>query len=90
MKIDLRKRLYRSREDRRIAGVCAGIADFLGVDATLVRIAWVLLALAGGPGLVLYIVLAVVVPEEPEFIPAAAQKSKREAPAQPGGAKPAD
>ena len=81
MKIDLRKRLYRSRKDRRVAGVCAGIADFLGVDATLVRIAWVLIALAGGPGLVLYIVLAVVVPEEPEFIPAAAHKPKRDAPA---------
>jgi len=81
MKIDLRKRLYRSRGDRRVAGVCAGIADYLGVDATLVRIAWVLLALAGGPGLLLYIVLAVIVPEAPEFVPARAEKSKRDAPA---------
>ena len=81
MKINLRKRLYRSGGDRRVAGVCAGIADYLGVDATLVRIAWVLFALAGGPGLLLYIVLAVVVPEEPEFVQVSAEKAKRDAPA---------
>lgn len=78
MKIDVRKRLYRSRGDRRVAGVCAGIADYLGVDATLVRVAWVLMAIAGGPGVLLYIVLAAIVPEEPEFVPATAEKSKRE------------
>lgn len=77
MKIDVRKRLYRSRGDRRLAGVCAGIADYLGVDATLVRIAWVLLAIAGGPGVLLYIVLAAIVPEEPEFVQASAEKAKR-------------
>lgn len=81
MKIDLSKRLYRSRGDRRVAGVCAGIADYLGVDATLVRIVWVLLALAGGPGVLFYILFAVVVPEEPEFVPASAEKPKRDAPA---------
>ena len=81
MKIDLRKRLYRSREDQQVAGVCAGIADYLGVDATLVRIVWVLFALIGGPGVLVYIVMAVVVPEEPEIVPASAEKSKRDAPA---------
>lgn len=78
MKIDVRKRLYRSRKNRRVAGVCAGIADYLGVDASLVRIAWVLLALAGGPGVLLYIILAAIVPEEPEFVQATAEKSKRD------------
>ena len=77
MRIDVRKRLYRSRGDRRVAGVCAGIADYLGVDATLVRIAWVLVAMAGGPGVLLYIVMAAIVPEEPEFLQASAEKAKR-------------
>lgn len=77
MRIDVRKRLYRSRRDRRVAGVCAGIADYLGVDATLVRIAWVLIAMAGGPGVLLYIVMAAIVPEEPEFVQASAEKAKR-------------
>ncbi len=78
MRIDVRKRLYRSRDDRRLAGVCAGIADYLGVDATLVRIAWVLFAIAGGPGVVLYVIMAAIVPEEPEFVQATAEKSKRD------------
>ena len=76
MKIDLRKRLYRSRNDRRLAGVCAGIADYLGVDVSLVRIAWVLFAIAGGPGVLLYIIMAAIVPEEPEFVQTSAEKSK--------------
>lgn len=77
MKTDERKRLYRSREKRRVAGICAGLADYLGVDATLVRIAWVLFALAGGPGVLVYIIMAAIVPEEPAFIQAATEKSKR-------------
>ncbi len=77
MKIDVRKRLYRSRENRSLAGVCAGVADYLGVDATLVRIAWVMIAMAGGPGVLLYIIMAAIVPEEPEFVQATAEKAKR-------------
>ena len=74
----MNKRLYRSREDRRISGVCGGIAEYLGIDPTLVRILWVLLALAGGPGVLLYIIMAVVVPEEPEFVQSTAEKSKND------------
>ncbi len=59
------KRLYRSRTDRQLAGVCAGLAAYLGLDVTLVRIAFIILALLGGPGLLLYIIMALVVPEEP-------------------------
>ncbi len=78
MKSIVKKRLYRSREDRRIAGVCGGIADYLAVDPTMVRIFWALLALAGGPGVLLYLIMAVVVPEEPEFIQTTAEKAKRD------------
>ncbi len=77
VKFNPRKRLYRSRKQRSLAGVCGGIAEYLGVDPSLVRIAWVILSMAGGPALLLYIVMAAVVPEEPEFIPATAEKPKR-------------
>lgn len=72
------KRLYRSRTDRQLAGVCGGVADYLSIDPTLVRVIWVILTLAGGPGLILYIILALVVPEEPEFVQASAEKIKNE------------
>ena len=45
------KRLYKSRTDRMIDGVCGGIAEYFGLDSTLVRIAWVLLTLLGGTGI---------------------------------------
>ena len=58
-------RLYRSVDDRVLAGVCGGLADRLGIDPALVRIAWVLLALASnGVFILIYIVMAIVVPEE--------------------------
>lgn len=62
------KRLYRSRSDRQIAGVCGGLAEYFDVDATIVRLLFVAFALLGGPGLLLYIIMAIVVPEEEDFI----------------------
>jgi phage shock protein PspC (stress-responsive transcriptional regulator) len=61
------KRLYRSRSDRMVGGVCAGIAKYLNLDATVVRLLFVLLAFISGgvPAIAGYIVLLVVVPEEP-------------------------
>lgn len=61
------KRLYRSRTDRQLTGVCGGLGAYLGIDPTLIRIAFVLLTLFGGPGLLLYIILALIVPEEPVY-----------------------
>jgi phage shock protein C len=61
----VRERLYRSRSDRMLFGVAGGMAEWLDVDPSLVRIVWALLILAGGVGLVLYIVAAIVIPEEP-------------------------
>ncbi len=75
---NMKKRLYRSRSDRRMAGVCGGIADYLAIDPTIVRILFALFALAGGPGLLVYIVLAVIIPEEPEFVQASAEKIKND------------
>lgn len=59
------KRLYRSTQDRMFAGVCGGIAEYLDVDPTLVRLVFVALTLMGGPGTIIYIVLMLIVPEDP-------------------------
>ncbi|MDX2161496.1 MAG: PspC domain-containing protein [bacterium] len=57
------KRLARSRTDRQIAGVAGGLAVYFNTDPTIIRILFVVLALVGGPGLLLYIILALVMPE---------------------------
>jgi len=57
------KRLQRSSRDKKLAGVCGGLAHYFGIDATLVRVVFVLLTLAGGPGLLLYLVLWLVLPQ---------------------------
>lgn len=64
------RRLFRSHTDRWIAGVCGGVAAYLGVDATAVRLAFVLLAFWRGFGLLLYLLMIVLVPEEsaPELV----------------------
>lgn len=56
--------LRRSKDDRVIAGVCGGLGRYLGVDAVLLRIAFVVLAIAGGGGFLLYIVSWILIPEE--------------------------
>ena len=61
------KRLYRKREGRMIGGVCAGIGEYLTIDPTVVRLLFVFAALAGvGGGALVYLVMLIVVPEEPE------------------------
>lgn len=61
------KRLYRSRSDRMIAGVCAGMGKYLGLDATVIRLLFALLAIFTGvvPGLILYLIMMFIVPDEP-------------------------
>lgn len=61
----MEKRLYRSRTDRRLAGVCGGVAEYFGWDPTLVRIAWIMLTLLGGSGVLLYLIFWLVMPEAP-------------------------
>lgn len=59
------KRLYRSSRDRKIAGICAGLAEYFGIDPTLMRVAWVVLAfLSAGLAILLYLVLIFVIPDE--------------------------
>lgn len=59
-----KKVLCKKREDRKIAGVCAGIADYFDIDPTVVRIVWAALALVWGAGAVLYLIAAIVMPTE--------------------------
>ena len=59
------RRVYLGR-DKKIAGVCSGIADYFGWDPTLVRLAWIVFTLAGGAGIVGYIIAMIVMPERPD------------------------
>ena len=60
------KKLYRSTTDKKIAGVCGGLAEYFNIDPVIIRIIAVILLLPGGlPGLVPYVVLWVIVPEKP-------------------------
>jgi len=65
-----RKRLVRSTNDRKIAGVCAGIADYFDIDTTHVRVLWLLATLVPGPNILAYIILWIAVPEGPTGVPA--------------------
>jgi phage shock protein PspC (stress-responsive transcriptional regulator) len=65
-----RSRLHRSARDRLISGVCGGIAEYLAVDASLVRLAFVVATLWGGVGLLLYVILAIILPVDEVASPA--------------------
>ena len=58
------KRLYRSKDDRMIAGVCAGLAEYIDIDPTIVRLLFALGLIAGGATFWAYLVMMMVVPEE--------------------------
>lgn len=60
------KKLYRSRTDRKIAGVCGGIAEYFNIDATLVRLLFVAAVIFGTAGIWVYVVCALVIPEAPD------------------------
>jgi len=56
------KRLYLSENNKKIAGVCGGLAEYLGMDATFVRVLWVIVALAFGSGIVAYLIAWLLMP----------------------------
>lgn len=60
------KRLYRSRTDKKIAGICGGMGKYFGVDPVIFRIIWLLLLLGMGAGLLVYLILWLVIPMEPQ------------------------
>jgi phage shock protein C len=67
--VTARKRLVRPRAERKIAGVCAGLAEYFDLDVSLVRLVW-LLAVMGGVGFLAYPIAWIVMPEEPLRLPA--------------------
>ncbi len=58
------KKLHKSQVDKKLCGVCGGLAEYFNIDPTLVRLLWILVSLAGGAGLLAYIIAAIVMPEE--------------------------
>ena len=59
----MKKRLYKSIANRKICGVCGGIAEYFELDPTIIRLAWILFTALGGSGIIAYIVAALVIPE---------------------------
>jgi len=57
------KTLRKSQDNKKLCGVCGGIGEYLNVDATLVRLLWILFSLAGGAGLLCYILAAIIMPD---------------------------
>lgn len=64
----MNKKLYRSVNDKKIAGVCAGVAEYFGWDPTMVRLVWALAVVCASVGFWAYIVCALVIPEKPDDI----------------------
>lgn len=58
------KKLFRSRTDRKLAGVCGGIAEYFGVDSTIIRLVYILAAICVGFGLLAYLICWLVIPEQ--------------------------
>jgi phage shock protein C len=63
--MDPTRKLYRSKTNRQLAGVCGGLAEHFNLDATLIGVLFVLLAVLGGSGLVLYVAMWIIIPKEP-------------------------
>jgi phage shock protein C len=65
------KKLYRSMKNKMLGGVSAGLGEYFAIDPTIVRLGFVALALLGGPGIVIYVIMWLVVPPEPVDLPPA-------------------
>lgn len=59
----MNRKLYKSNQNKMIAGVCGGLGEFFDVDPTLIRLLWGIFALAAGSGLLVYIASAIIIPE---------------------------
>ncbi len=65
----LQRKLLRSSNDRIIAGVCGGLGNYMGIDPTIIRVAWVLTCALAGTGLLAYLICALLIPSEATFSP---------------------
>lgn len=66
----MKKRLYKSDTDKMLEGVCGGIAEYFGIDPTLVRLGWVVFCVIGGSGFLAYIIAAIIIPRKPKQLEA--------------------
>lgn len=60
------KKLYLSNYDKKICGVCGGVAEYFGIDATIIRLLWAVLGLVYGTGVLAYFIAALVIPKNPD------------------------
>ena len=63
----MEKKLYRNSQNKMIAGVCSGLAEYINIDPTIIRVIWALVGLSGA-GLVAYLICALIIPEKPSNI----------------------
>ena len=64
----MEKKLYLSDTDKKLSGVCGGIAEYFDIDSTLVRLAWIFFACFIGSGVIAYIICAIIIPHKPEYL----------------------
>jgi phage shock protein C len=64
--MDPARKLYRSSTDRKLAGVCGGLAEYFNLDPTLIRVLFIVLAVLGGSGIVIYLAMWILVPNQPQ------------------------
>lgn len=61
------KKLYKSETDKKLCGVCGGIAEYFNIDSTLIRLIWAIAVLCFGTGILAYIIAAIILPSYPEM-----------------------
>lgn len=64
--MDTNKKLYRSNNDRMLAGVCGGLGEYFHIDPVIIRLIFALIAFGGGAGLWIYLIMALVIPNNPD------------------------
>jgi phage shock protein PspC (stress-responsive transcriptional regulator) len=62
------KKLYRSKENRIVGGVCGGLGEYLGINPTLIRLLWLLFIFVAGAGVAAYVIAMLIIPEKPQTI----------------------
>lgn len=65
--MNMERKLYRSRTNRMLGGVCGGLGEYLSLDPTVVRLLWVLFTLVGASGLLAYLICLLIIPENPVY-----------------------
>lgn len=72
----MKKKLYKTEDDKKLCGVCGGIAEYFDVDSTLIRLAWIIFAVFMGSGILAYILAAIVMPNKSDVIKIKSTKKK--------------